>query len=460
MTQTQKSFVQVASNSLTLDDISQLIERAKAGEANRKDEPSPASPASAVPEPHGGQYATAAESYNQTQTEPLTRANFVEEPVATPPIIEEPIAALPVIEETIANPPMIEEPVAALPNQSHVQSVTVPLVRLGVPETNKVSATKISTPTQHADSSPLSFESALNQLESRNRTDTTHQTTTEGEPKILPRRRSQSVQKIPFVSTSKRQSEAETVAAQPRNDIQEQPSDWLSDPTDDKSRDDSDSTPQRATSAETHQSETHQSETSSAIDDRNLSEFSLNILENFPLGPSCVLLIADVDGDTSSSEVANLLARELAAKHIGRILLIDSHFEKRALTQDLAPASELGIADVISMDRSLDQVLCDSDKPNLDFLPAGTPIMCRRRDQQPKTVAELTRKLKSDYQFTVISVGSAFDHAAKVWAKHSEATYVTVSMSQSNRTVAKTGVRELQRQGARLMGCVVTDAAA
>ena len=399
MTKTQKSYVQVASNSLTLDDVSALIARAKAG--NRTKE---LLPVSAVPESPSVQQLTATETPIQSQVE-------------TPTIS-----------------PVIEEPVVTVPKQSEVPSVSVPLVRADAPE-NIIKPTATTTRAQSrliGSGAPVSFGAALDQLESRPPARTEIQHSAEGERKIFPRRRAESVQQIPFVSPQK------SPTLQPAKPLE--PLEPLESPEPLKSP--------------------KSPKTLSPINDSDLSEFSLSILDNFPLGPSSVLLIADIDGDKSGSEVANLVARELAAKSIGRILLVDSHFEQRALTQDLAPGSELGIADVISMNRGLDQVLCESDKPNLDFLPAGTPIMCRRRDQQHKKVAEITRKLKSDYQFTVISVGSAFEHAAKVWAKHSEATYVTVSMNQSNRTVAQTGVRELQKHGARLMGCVVTDAAA
>ena len=158
-----------------------------------------------------------------------------------------------------------------------------------------------------------------------------------------------------------------------------------------------------------------------------------------------MLLVADVDGDTRGNQVASNLARELAGKNIGKILLVDSHLEERALTQELAPKSELGFADVISMDRHLGEAIFDSGEPNLDFLPAGTAIMCRRRDQQQKKLAEIVQDVKTRYQFVVVATGSAFGHGANVWARNSEATYVTVSMSQSNQTIAKTGVQVLQK---------------
>ena len=430
MTQTEKSFVQVASNSLTLDDISELIAKAKADLSI--EESSPAESAALEPtfvEPEivepaakssGDQQLTENEIYNQTLSE-ASQAR-----------------------------PTVEELNATLSTQSIVPSVSVPLVS-SVSERTAGSAEPTTTaPTVAAtDSTPLSFEAALTQLESRTKNGPEPRTISQGavdtETSILPRHQAETVQSIPFVKPRN----VDEIAAL-RNDIREQTSDWLSDMSEEQARARSIPDQQKSGLFAEH----------IKVDDSQLSEFAQNILTEFPFGTSCVLLIGDADGKTGSNEVANQLARELAGKKSGRILLIDSHLEKRALTQELAPDSKLGVADVISMDRSLEETLCETDIPNLDFLPAGTPIMCRRRDQQREKMAELTRSVKSDYQFVVVSIGSAFEHAAKVWGKHSEAAYITISMSQSNRKVAQIGVRQLQKHGARLMGCVVTDAAA
>ena len=444
MTQTEKSFVQVASNSLTLDDISKLIAKAKVElpiEESSLAEPAASESASVEPD-----------MVEPNMVEPNMAEPDIVEPV-TEPSSEQQLTEAEVYNQTLSEAsqtrPAIEELNATLSTQSFVRSVSVPLVNsTSEGAADSTATTTTTSKVAAAGSTPLSFEAALTQLESRtkNRPETRSNSPDafDTETSILPRHRAETVQSIPFV---KPKHVDEIVAL--RNDIQEQGSDWLSDMSEEQARTRSIPDQRKSGSSAEHVK----------VDDSQLSEFARNILAEFPFGTSCVLLIGDADGNTGSNEVANQLARELAGKKVGRILLIDSHLEKRVLTQELAPDSKLGVADVISMDRSLEETLCETDIPNLDFLPAGTPIMCRRRDQQRKKMTELTRSIKSDYQFVVVSIGSAFEHAAKVWGKHSEATYITVSMSQSNRKVAQIGVRQLQKHGARLMGCVVTDAA-
>ena len=427
MTQTEKSFVQVASNSLTLDDISELIEKAAADISIEESlpaelaaqEPSSAEPdiVEPVTDSFSGNNLTETELYNQT------------------------------LSEASQTRPAIEELDTTSSRQSVVPSVSVPLVDEGA--AGSTAAITVASKVAAAGSTPLSFEAALTQLESRTENRPKSKSNFSGsvdtETSILPRHPAENVQSIPFVKSN----DVDRIAAL-RNEIQEQSSDWLPNSSEEQARNLPIPDQQKSRPSAEHVN----------VDDSDMSELAQNILGEFPFGNSCVLLIGDADGNTGSNEVANLLARELAGKNGGRILLIDSHLEKRMLTQELAPDSKLGVADVISMDRSLAETLCETDLTNLDFLPAGTPIMCRRRDQQRKKMVELTRSIKSDYQFIVVSIGSAFEHAAKVWGKHSEATYITVSMSQSNRKVAQVGVRQLQKHGARLMGCVVTDARA
>ena len=417
MTNKNKSYIQVASNSLTLDDISELVEQA------RKEAEEQQAQTVALEPPPREQIVSATEIYSQPQADTESTINNDLETIR--------LQTAPPTEETVPQIEQIVEPT----QQTVVQTCTVPLVTASAGKPNST----INYP------APLSFEAALKQAENR------VQNEPQPDQTIAPRSFQQPVQQVPFIKPRASQIE-QTAPVLPKADIQEHPSDWLPDIGTDKGRADVEST--------LFQNNSQPSRQLSEAEQQNISEFAQNVLESFPSGLSSVLLVADVDGDTRGNQVASNLARELAGKNIGKILLVDSHLEERALTQELAPKSELGFADVISMDRHLGEAIFDSGEPNLDFLPAGTAIMCRRRDQQQKKLAEIVQDVKTRYQFVVVATGSAFGHGANVWARNSEATYVTVSMSQSNQTIAKTGVQVLQKHGARVMGCVITDAAA
>ena len=227
----------------------------------------------------------------------------------------------------------------------------------------------------------------------------------------------------------------------PKSDMSERPADWLPD------RD---------------QGEKRSSKKAKPLDTpkQAFSELTDTVLQQFPLGACSVLLVADVDGHSSGDSVAYQLARQLAEKKIGQVLLVDSHFEQRKLSERLALGFEIGLADLLATNKTLDETLCETECSNLDFLPVGTDRMCKRRVPDSTWLAENIVSLKEEYQFVVVSVGNVFHRSTEMWGKHCDASYMAMEMNTTNQTIAQSGVIRLQQFNARLLGCVVTDAAA
>lgn len=190
------------------------------------------------------------------------------------------------------------------------------------------------------------------------------------------------------------------------------------------------------------------------------NELTNQVLDDFPLGPSSVLLVADVDGMSSGYAVAYQLAYHLATRKVGKVLVIDSHFEERELSCRLSLGSELGLADILATGKTLEETVCETDLANLDVLPVGTERMCLRKSPESTWIVDNIQSLRDQYQFVIVSVGNVFHQSTAMWAKQCDASYMAIELGGSNRTVAKSGVVRLQQFGARLMGCVVTDAAA
>lgn len=185
-----------------------------------------------------------------------------------------------------------------------------------------------------------------------------------------------------------------------------------------------------------------------------------NVLQEFPLRPATVLLIADVDGHSSGYTVAYQLAWHLANRKVGKVLVVDSHFEGRRLTEGLNLGNEAGWADMVAGSCTLKETVCETQVPNLDVLPVGSRLHCKRQIPGEFSVQDHVQELKDEYPFVIVAVGNVFHRATTLWGRHCDATYLAIEMNSSNQTLAKSGVVRLQQFGARLMGCVVTDAAA
>ncbi len=224
-------------------------------------------------------------------------------------------------------------------------------------------------------------------------------------------------------------------------DISERPDDWLPDRDADENRSNKQAQPLNAPK-------------------QAFSDLTDQVLEHFPVGSCSVLMVADVDGRSSGHTVAYQLASQLADRKIGRVLVIDSHFENRELTDQLLLGGESGLADLLFTGETVVETLCKSELPNLDVLPVGTERMCKRRDPNSTWIADNIRALKDEYQFVIVAVGNVFHRSTGMWAPHCDASYMAIELGTSNQMVAKSGVVRLQQYGARLMGCVVTNAAA
>ncbi len=115
------------------------------------------------------------------------------------------------------------------------------------------------------------------------------------------------------------------------------------------------------------------------------------------------------------------------------------------------------MAEIFNRKLDLDGCIADHDEANMDFLPAGTEPVWHWRIAGEK-IRSIVKAFKSRYQFACVSVGDAHSEAAKIWAAEAEGTYLIVSMSNSSQTVAKSAVDQLHAHGARLLGCIVSDA--
>jgi hypothetical protein len=199
------------------------------------------------------------------------------------------------------------------------------------------------------------------------------------------------------------------------------------------------------------------SHVSENVDSDAIFRLTDQILNRFPLASPAVLLFAGSEWNPHVDETCAQVAYQLATRNVGKVLLVDSEFEKSELTKATRTGSQPGMAEIFNRKIHLDGCIADHDEANMDFLPVGAEPVWHWRIAAQK-VPSLVKELKSRYQFACISVGDAHGEAARIWAADAEATYLVVSMAKSSQTVARSAVDQLHANGARLMGCVVSDA--
>lgn len=180
------------------------------------------------------------------------------------------------------------------------------------------------------------------------------------------------------------------------------------------------------------------------------------ILERFPLAAPTVLLFVGSDDNPHTDSTCFQVALSLAQCNIGNVLLIDSN-PKRAITAQCGLMSEKGLSDSIQQNGNWKLQIASQKSSGLDCLPAGSSVMDQWGAVQ--RLRQMTAEMRQHYQFICVSAGDAHQGNAKLWSGVCDGSYLLVSLTNSNPTIAESAVTELQSSGARLLGCVVTDAA-
>ena len=179
------------------------------------------------------------------------------------------------------------------------------------------------------------------------------------------------------------------------------------------------------------------------------------ILERSNASIPVVFLFVGTESNHHVDEMSARVAAALSEHTQSRVLLIDSDTVSRNLTATVGQQDRAGMTEVIEYNQDWRSNLLRNKEANVDFLPIGNGNFGRWNQQEllQKAVCEM----KAEYQFVCVSGGDAHSKASKLWSDVCDGSYLLVSIKSSNGTVAKSAVTELKANGARLLGCVVTD---
>jgi len=169
-----------------------------------------------------------------------------------------------------------------------------------------------------------------------------------------------------------------------------------------------------------------------------------------------VLQFVGAEANHHIDEACARIAARLAERNVGRILLLDSDLRHQALSHASGLSKSSGISDVTNLGADWRSVIYSGNAKELDFMPGGTHERFRHPEEKSR-LRSAVNEMKRDYQFLLVSAGDAHGLSAKIWSDICEGTYLLVSMKHSNETYAQSAVAALQSNGARVLGCVLTD---
>ncbi len=179
-----------------------------------------------------------------------------------------------------------------------------------------------------------------------------------------------------------------------------------------------------------------------------------SIVDRFPIAAPTLLTFVGSQTVNHTDATCGQVARALASKKIGKVLLLDSN-DRGQLSSQVNLQAVPGTLDFADGPFDWRSCIIRDAYPGIDFCPIGNGRFTRFGSLE--RLRNAAAEMKQDYQFICVSGGEAHDHIAIAWSSISDGSYLLVSMKNSNQTIAQSAVTELQSCGARLLGCVVTD---
>lgn len=177
-----------------------------------------------------------------------------------------------------------------------------------------------------------------------------------------------------------------------------------------------------------------------------------------------VLNITSTQPDEGKSSVSKELAKIYAAKY-EKVLLIDCDLHKRSLHKMLNVSNAEGLTNLLThYDTSIPiqsyeeiQTLDLPDGNHLDFLSAGTKIPNPTEAINSKRYAHLVEEAKKQYNIVIIDCPPIMAASDAIPISNlADGTLFVYSAKETNKYEARDATQILRRNGANLIGVVMT----
>ena len=191
--------------------------------------------------------------------------------------------------------------------------------------------------------------------------------------------------------------------------------------------------------------------------DRQIVPIAESIIGKFPLGGASIIAFAGTERNEQLEMVVAGTALTLNHLKQCKVLIIDSEIGEGFLTGLMNCESKTGLTDLAKGGCTWQGSIESTCRPDIHFLPVGN-----NEAIYPETMISILKKtipnVIGKYDYVIVNVGDAHDTIAEMWSNYTNGTFLVVSMLETNQNIAKSAVAQLNSFGARLVGCVVSDA--
>lgn len=195
--------------------------------------------------------------------------------------------------------------------------------------------------------------------------------------------------------------------------------------------------------------------TSSRKNRENYKSLKANI--DFAADDVQVIMVTSSIPGEGKSTVALHLAVEFAESG-KNVLLLDCDLRKSRYADDfhIARGNRIGVADMIKEKKFLEKAIFSTDLENLNVVLAGTVPKNPSEMLQTVTFQGLLEVLRKKYDYIIMDIApiaSVID--AAVVAKRVDGVVYVIGSDEISCRVARRGLQQLERAGARILGTVL-----
>ncbi len=181
------------------------------------------------------------------------------------------------------------------------------------------------------------------------------------------------------------------------------------------------------------------------------------IFERFRPGNHATIMLVAANREIDIDSVASRIATCLAVRDTGETVLVDGNLASRQLTALLGMAGKPGISNAFGDNVDIESLICGTDNEALKIISAGNFDVTDDHEDLLHANA-VNQKLKSHFDYTIVSGGVAGDPLSDAWSREADGIYLIVDMDESDRAAAVAAVDYYRHLGARIVGCIATRA--
>lgn len=156
------------------------------------------------------------------------------------------------------------------------------------------------------------------------------------------------------------------------------------------------------------------------------------------------------------SVIAGKLAIRAAEMAMGRILLIDGNFSAPAQGKQFGINSNAGLADILSSEVEISELLSNGVVDGLQVLPAGSDRYLKTVTVVPDVVSAMVSEFRAEFDLVIIDMPPVKNSArCLALARQTDGVILVVDAAKTRAREAKAAITMLTSNGVNILGTVL-----